>query len=185
MSRSRSSWLRLILLLGCLLPTLLALPACGSADDSAARPAGSSSCASRFSDIPPDDNPRSVRRLVPAGARSAIVCRYFGFPKEGESKKAGTLLGHASVRSKHQMMELVAAFSGLRRASGGVTNCPEDRGAGAYVLFEYADEPPVPVRIKFGGCELVGNGQKGMVYEATARLIHLITSIVPAERGES
>lgn len=135
----------------------------------------------QFSGIPPDHNPRSAESLVPRGPRSALVCRYYGLPKEGDSRKAGTLMAHAAVRTKAQLDELVRAFSGLRKLSGGALSCPEDRGAGAYVLFQYRDEPSVPVRVNFGGCETVGNGRRGMVFEATPQLVHVLTAIVPAD----
>jgi hypothetical protein len=156
--------------------------ACGAAHTDAAsgEPASiTQRCVSRLELAPENHNTASKDALVPNDPRYALICRYFGTttgsPHEPKLASHRFLGGRARVRS------LAGLFGQLKpdEREQEPLECNAQTGAGVYVLFEYVEQPAVPVQVEFGGCHFVKNGMTGKLYNASAVLLARLHSLVP------
>jgi hypothetical protein len=110
-------------------------------------------------------NPAAQKSIVPGGAVSVRLCRYWGFAgADGEQtpksqNRAGSLRDQAELHGGDALESLILEFHELETVPEGTYNCPEDEGAVLYAVFGYARAKPVVVEVKLSGCEFVNNGR--------------------------
>ena len=111
-----------------------------------------------------NQNPAAEKAIVPAGATSARLCRYWGFsgasgrqtPKT--QTRVGKLRDQVTLRSRDTVESLTLEFEELEVVKPGSYSCPEDEGAVLYAAFTYPAAKPVILEVPLSGCEFVGNG---------------------------
>ena len=110
-------------------------------------------------------NPAARKAIVPAGATSVRLCRYWGFagPSGRQTPKTQARVGRlrdARVVGDRDLLEaLTLEFRELTAETTGAHGCPEDEGAEMYAAFSYRRAQPVILDIGLSGCESVGNGK--------------------------
>lgn len=111
-------------------------------------------------------NPAAKKTLVPAGATSLRICRYWGFGNEkGEQTpktqaRVGTLNDQAEVKNRPLLEGLTYEFKELVPAPKGPISCPEDDGTELYAIFFYPHAEPVIVHVSLEGCRFAYGGGK-------------------------
>jgi hypothetical protein len=102
----------------------------------------------------PNDNAAAKTTLVPSGASSLLLCRYYGVNAGASSER---LAASAKMGSSAAMTQLAAALDALLPPPPGI-QCPLDDGSAVLAIFGYDAQPPDPVSIGLSGCLIVGNG---------------------------
>jgi hypothetical protein len=111
-----------------------------------------------------NDNPAAKKAIVPAGATSLRICRYWGFGNEkGEQTpktqgRAATLNDQAEVKNKPLLEGLTYEFKELEPAPNGTIHCPADDGTELYAIFFYPRAEPVILEASLSGCHFVSGG---------------------------
>jgi hypothetical protein len=105
-------------------------------------------------------NPAARKAIVPAGATSLRLCRYYGFGEAGKQTpktqaRAGELQDQAEVHGQDLLESLTLEFKELTPAPKGPVSCPFDEGAEMYAVFSYPHGEPVFLRIGLSGCRFV------------------------------
>jgi hypothetical protein len=107
-------------------------------------------------------NPGARHSIVPAGAVSLRICRYYGFGLLHQTPKTqarvGKLRDQADVRGHGLLESLTLEFKELETVEEGSYNCPLDEGAVLYAVFSYPAAEPVILEVGLSGCEWVENG---------------------------
>jgi hypothetical protein len=108
-------------------------------------------------------DPRARKAIVPAGATSLRICRYYGSGYLGKQTpktqaRAGELQDRAVVNGRDLLESLTLEFKELEAAPKGPISCPADEGAELYAVFSYRDAKPVILDVSLSGCRFVGNG---------------------------
>ncbi len=107
-------------------------------------------------------NPAAKRSIVPAGATSLRLCRYYGFGAGRQTPKtqarAGELQDQAVVHSRAVLEGLALEFKELAAAPKGGVSCPFDEGAELYAVFFYPHAHPVVLHVSLSGCHFVAGG---------------------------
>jgi hypothetical protein len=85
--------------------------------------------------------------LVPAGARSVLLCRY-GIRR---------LVAHRLVSSSATVPRLAGGLNALPSAAGAYS-CPNDDGEEIIAHFGYGSGPDDPVSVELSGCQVATNG---------------------------
>ncbi|HEY5332652.1 MAG TPA: hypothetical protein VIJ21_03830 [Solirubrobacterales bacterium] len=109
-------------------------------------------------------NPEARQAIVPAGATSMRICRYYGFGAGTQTPKTqarvGKLQDQALVHGRDLLESLALALKELEAAPKGPISCPFDEGAQLYAVFSYRDAKPVILDVSLSGCEFVSGGVK-------------------------
>jgi hypothetical protein len=105
-------------------------------------------------------NPAARKAIVPAGAISMRICRYYGFGELGKQTpktqaRAGDLQDQAVVHGRDLLESLTLEFKELEAGPTGAHGCPADEGAELYAVFTYPDAKPVILEVSLSGCEAV------------------------------
>lgn len=105
-------------------------------------------------------NPVAKRSIVPGGATSLRLCRYYGFGEFGKQTpktqaRAGQLQEQAVVDSRPVIEGLTLEFRELNAPPLGPIHCPADEGAELYAVFFYPHAKPVILRVSLSGCRFV------------------------------
>jgi hypothetical protein len=105
-------------------------------------------------------NPKARRAIVPAGATSMRICRYYGFGEFSKQTpktqaRAGQLQDQAVVQNRDLLESLTLEFKELEAGPTGAHGCPADEGAELYAVFSYRDAKPVILEVSLSGCESV------------------------------
>ena len=88
-------------------------------------------------------NPAAKRAIVPPGATSLRICRYWGFGNEGGKQtpktvtRAGKLNDQAVVKDRPLLGGLTDEFKELEPAPKGPISCPADDSTDLYAIFSY------------------------------------------------
>lgn len=99
----------------------------------------------------------ATTKLVPAGARQALLCRYGGLNAGAERMR---LVKSRIVVDRATVALLAKEFDALKRFQSGVYNCPADFGAKVIAIFRYlpTQKSDDPVTVDTSGCTPVTNG---------------------------
>jgi hypothetical protein len=105
-------------------------------------------------------NPAARRAIVPSGAVSVRICRYYVFGELGKQTpktqaRVGKLQDGAVAGSRDLLESLTLEFKELEAAPKGPISCPFDEGAELYAVFHYRGAAPVVLRISLSGCRFV------------------------------
>jgi hypothetical protein len=105
-------------------------------------------------------NPAARHTIVPAGAVSVRICRYYGFGEAGKQTpktqaRVGKLQDQAVVGVRDLVESLTLEFKELEAAPNGPVSCPLDEGAELYAVFHYRAAAPVILRVSLAGCRFV------------------------------
>jgi hypothetical protein len=105
-------------------------------------------------------NPLARHAIVPAGAISMRICRYYGLGEFGKQTpktraRAGKLQNQAVVKGRDLLESLTLEFKDLKAAPKGPISCPADEGAELYAVFSYRGAKPVILRVSLSGCRFV------------------------------
>jgi hypothetical protein len=107
-------------------------------------------------------NPAAKKAIVPTGATSLRICRYWGFGNESGKQtpktqaRAGTLNDQAEVKNRALLEGLTYEFKELNPAPKGSISCPFDDGTELYAIFFYPHAEPVIVHVSLSGCRFAG-----------------------------
>lgn len=115
------------------------------------------------------------KMLVPAGARTLLLCRYSGT----ESRTVGfhRLLSTTYLTSARKVARLASELNALPPANGAYA-CPNDNGTAIIARFGYAKGGANPVRVGLSGCELVTNGKLNAIGDGKS-VISQLANLVP------
>jgi hypothetical protein len=133
-----------------------------------------------------EHNPAAKKSIVPAGATSLRICRYWGFGNEKGQQtpktqaRAGELNDQAEVRNKALLEGLTYEFKELEAAPKGTINCPSDDGTELYAVFFYAHAQPVIVHVALSGCRFA-SAAVPRAREMTASLEHKLVRLAKGE----
>jgi hypothetical protein len=110
-------------------------------------------------------NPAARKAIVPAGAISMRICRYYGFGGLGEQTpktqaRAGELQDQAIVKGRDLLESLTLELKELGAGPAGPHGCPADEGAELYAVFYYRDAEPVILDVSLSGCRSVSGAVK-------------------------
>jgi hypothetical protein len=141
----------------------------------AALPGGASAAEPFASGCPPEvleegsaaelnHNPVAKKSIVPGGATSVRLCRYWGFanasgrqtPKSQE--RAGSLRDQTQIHGRDALESLVLEFHELETVPDGTYHYPADEGGRMYAVFDYRKAAPVIIEIRLSGCRFVNGG---------------------------
>jgi hypothetical protein len=105
-------------------------------------------------------NPAASHAIVPSGAVSVRICRYYGFGEFDQQTpktqaRAGELQDQAVAGDRDLLESLTLEFKELEAAPKGPISCPADEGAELYVVFYYRAAKPVILRVGLSGCRFV------------------------------
>lgn len=116
------------------------------------------------------------RRLVPAGPRTALVCRYGAYGPAG-----GRLLAQTYIASASAVRQLAREFDALPKIPPGTTACPKDNGKAIVSYFRYAKGDDVPVDLHTSGCAYATNGyiERDAMKSPGPRLIGQLERLTP------
>jgi hypothetical protein len=109
-------------------------------------------------------NPAARQAIVPAGAISMRICRYYGFGEFAKQTpktqaRAGELQDQAVVQNRDLLESLTLEFKELEAAPAGAHGCPADEGAELYAVFFYRyATKPVVLHVSLSGCRFVVGG---------------------------
>jgi hypothetical protein len=118
-----------------------------------------------------NENPRAESTLVPPGAGSALVCRYWGRRTAGSSPAPeAEILQVGSTRFRR----LVHAFEQLKPVRHGPVACPVGRPLRYLVAFHYRSQSDNYVRVDFNGCGLVTNDALKTLFYPSERLREIL-----------
>ena len=126
-------------------------------------------------------NPAARRAIVPAGAVSVRVCRYYGFGELGKQTpktqaRVGKLQDQGVVGNRDLLESLTLEFKELDAAPKGSISCPADEGAELFVVFHYRAAKPVVLRVSLSGCRFVSGAApraRQMTESLQKRLVRL------------
>jgi hypothetical protein len=131
-------------------------------------------------------NPAATRAIVPAGATSMRLCRYYGFGAGRQTPKtqarAGELQDQAVIRSRTILEGLTLEFKELAAAPKGPISCPFDEGAELYAVFFYAHAKPVVLHVSLSGCQFV-SGAAPRARNLNRSLEHKLLRLVEGKRA--
>lgn len=168
----------------------LALSACatseGSSDSSSRSEALPASCPKRAlkegAEAATNRNLRSNDSLVPSQPDELLLCRYYGFginQTPQTQARAGKLAAERLLRRLGVVRSIGRAFDVLHQVRrNAVFSCPFDEGAVLYAIFDYANEPVVPVEVSLSGCGFAVNGRARPAI-MSPRLRDRLESLVP------
>jgi hypothetical protein len=131
-------------------------------------------------------NPAAKKAIVPAGATSLRICRYWGFGNESGKQtpatqaRVGTLNDQAEVHNVPLLEGLTDEFKELEAAPKGPINCPEDDGSELYAIFFYAHAEPVILHVALSGCRFV-SGATPRARDMTASLERTLVRLAKGE----
>jgi hypothetical protein len=99
----------------------------------------------------------SHRKLVPAGARQVLLCRYGGLNAGAERMR---LVKSRMVLAAPTVVQLAREFNMLHAFPSGPLSCPADFGAKVIAIFRYlpTQKSDDPVTVDTSGCTPVTNG---------------------------
>jgi hypothetical protein len=120
-------------------------------------------CATSLGGVPSNDNEESRHVLVPSAPSTALLCRYYGV-YGSHDRHNGALARKRLLIATSLVRNLGRAFNSLAPYPDNSVTCPNDNGAGLYVLFHYEDEADVPVSVKLSGCRAANNGRMGRAF---------------------
>lgn len=98
--------------------------------------------------------PGAGQVLVPAGARSLLLCSYHGLNPPADARR---LERTRTVTAASGLAAIVGQINALTTQSG-ISGCPMDDGSAILAIFTYPTAPPDPVSIGLTGCRIVTNG---------------------------
>jgi hypothetical protein len=103
-------------------------------------------------------NPAAKKALVPAGATSLRICRYYGSGEAGKQTpktqaRAGDLENQRVVGGRDLLESVTLEFNELETVPKGFIGCPFDDGADLYAVFSYPGGRPVFIEVSLSGCE--------------------------------
>lgn len=101
-----------------------------------------------------NDNTEAKTSLVPDGASSLLLCRYYGVNAGASSERLAASVG---VDSSAAIARLADELDALLPPPPGI-HCPFDDDSAVVAFFGYDALPPDPVRIGLKGCGIVENG---------------------------
>jgi hypothetical protein len=161
-----------------LIASVVAVLACGVA--AAARTVGSEGLA-RCPSIAPSlaaPGAGSAGRLVRAGARSLLLCRYNGLNPAAAARR---LRSSRQVTARREIAALAAELNALPSLPK-LVNCPFDDGSEIVATFAYKSGGDVVVQIGLTGCRVV-RGSRPPVRTASGpdgqRLLAQLAALVP------
>jgi hypothetical protein len=99
-------------------------------------------------------NQHASHKLVPAGARRAVLCRYAGL----NDPSPHALAGSGALRSRRRVRALATRFNRLPEPGPQARACPNDDGSVVIARFGYRRAPEVTVWTGLSGCSQVTNG---------------------------
>lgn len=99
--------------------------------------------------------PDADRVMVPAGARSVLLCRYRG---ANPIERYQDLDAARLIRRSSTVQALLRGINSSRPYSEGLRTCHRDDGAKAVAFFHYSRVREAAVVIHLGGCTPVSNG---------------------------
>lgn len=149
-------------------------------------------CPARDQHVPSSTTTGADRKLVPAGARQVLLCRYSGLG--GYPKLIGSgpfrLIAHHLITNHATLDSLASELNALKPASG-VRACPNDNGTAIVAFFRYGSAPDAddPVTINLSGCSSVTNGrlQRSAVSSPGFRLVRQLEALAaltaPVRKG--
>ena len=117
---------------------------------------------------------------VPIAPRELQLCRYYGYGIKQTPKtqaRAGKLQGERILRNPVAVRSIAREFNRLKKLSNQPTTCFFDEGAVLYAIFNYEDEPNVPVEVHLSGCLSAYNGRTKRAGYATPRLRHRLEAL--------
>ncbi len=128
-------------------------------------------CPLRKGKVPANENRQASKILVPRGAESVLLCRYFGNEPEGPpgEELAGHLARGKTVKGGEAVRRLTEELNALEVARGTFA-CPADFGAEIAVFFHYSAMPDDIVKVKLSGCGFVSNERTNKGFRGNARL---------------
>jgi hypothetical protein len=105
-------------------------------------------------------NPAARHAIIPAGAISMRICRYYGFGEFDKQTpktqaRAGELQDQAMVNGRDLLESLTLEFKELEAAPKFSVSCPADEGAALYAVFSYRAAKPVILHVSLSGCRFV------------------------------
>jgi hypothetical protein len=104
-------------------------------------------------------NPAAKKAIVPAGATSLRLCRYYGFGAGRQTPKtqarAGGLQDQRVIGGRDLLESVTLEFKELNPAPTGTIHCPSDEGAEMYAVFSYPNAKPVFIDVRLSGCRFV------------------------------
>lgn len=107
-------------------------------------------------------NPRARHALVPSGAVSVRICRYYGYGAGRQTPKTqarfGELQDQVELHGVDLLESLSLEFAELEPVGNGSYSCPFDEGARLFAVFAYAGDKPVIVEVNLSGCQFAYNG---------------------------
>lgn len=131
-------------------------------------------------------NPAARKAIVPAGATSLRICRYWGFGNEQGKQtpktqaRAGKLNDQAVVKNRPLLEGLTDEFKELEPAPKGPISCPADDGTDLYAIFSYPHAEPVVISVSLSGCRFAA----GAVPRAREMTESLERKLVRLAKGE-
>jgi hypothetical protein len=122
----------------------------------ATTPAGAAAgrCPATLPSMQAGANQHASFKLVPSGARHAVLCRYAGL----NDPSPQTLAGSGALRSRRKVRALAKSFNRLPEPGSEPRSCPSDDGSVVIARFAYRHAPEVTVWTRLGGCNQVTNG---------------------------
>jgi hypothetical protein len=123
------------------------------------------------------ENARSRHTVVPGGAATVLLCRYFGLGSTLESQARDGRLETARLIRRRPLVRLLAREFDDFRPMHGAFSCPETLEGHIDALFTFPAEPPVVVEADFSGCWTAYNGfgQGGWIDSRLARRLKRLT----------
>ena len=179
----RNHWAATVVtVLGIVAASVLAAVIAGNAD-STARANGAlrtdPACPTRDRHALSSTTPGAATTLVPAGARTVLLCRYSGLGHAPGSARSLALMAQHLLDTSTATHELAIKFNSLPIATG-TFHCPADGGAAVIAFFRYgpAAKADDPVTVHLGGCSAVTNGRLTRIVGTTSSgraLLHTLT----------
>jgi hypothetical protein len=130
--------------------------------------------------------PGASASLVPAGARTVIVCRYNGLPNPPPLSTPGYpsfgLIAARTVTSAARVAHLAAELDAIPQSNSTLPlACPADVGTAIVAYFHYPSGRDDPVTVDLTGCQNVSNGHVNRL-ALNARVVGQLKSLVPIPR---
>jgi hypothetical protein len=134
-------------------------------------------------------NPAARHAIVPTGATSMRICRYYGFGELSKQTpktqaRAGKLHDQAVVNGRGLLESLTLEFKELLGAPKGPISCPADEGAELYAVFFYRDAKPVILHVSLSGCRFV-SGATPRAREMTESLQNRLVRLAEGKHVKS
>ena len=134
-------------------------------------------------------NPAARHAIVPAGAISMRICRYYGFGEFARQTpktqaRVGKLQDQAVVNGRDLLESLALEFKELEAAPKGAVSCPADEGAELYAVFFYRSAKPVILHVSLSGCRFV-SGAPRRARDLTESLQNRLVRLAEGKRVKS